>query len=92
MLEQALRVGQVSISQQALTAFAGAKLWLLLIIFAMFIYPQPAISAPSSLAIPVVFWQSKASISGAQQVLNAYQSRLSNVIVENIEHANVRYE
>lgn len=85
MLKQALRAVQVSIYRQALTAFTSAKLWLLLTVLAMFIYPQPVISAPASLATPVVFWQSKASVSGAQQVLNAYQSRLSNVIVENVE-------
>ncbi len=38
-----------------------------------------------TVGLPPIFWQSKASLSGAQQVLNAYQSRLSNVIVENVE-------
>ena len=76
---------QISIYQQALAAFISTKSWLLLTVFAMFIYPQPVISEPASLAIPVAFGQSKASVSGAQQVLNAYQSRLSNVIVENVE-------
>ncbi len=85
MLKQALRAVQVSIYRQALTAFTSAKLWLLITVFAMVTYYQPAISAPASLVTPVVFWQSKASVSGAQQVLNAYQSRLSNVIVEDVE-------
>lgn len=85
MLKQALRAVQIGIYQQALTAFSSAKLWLLLTIFAMFIYPQPVISEPASLVTPVVFWQRKASVIGAQQVLNAHHNRLSNVIVENVE-------
>lgn len=36
------------------------------------------------LVMPTVFWQSKANVSGEQQVLNAYQSQLSNVLVENV--------
>ncbi len=35
-------------------------------------------------SLPPFFWQSKADVSGGQQVLNAYQSQLSNVIVEDV--------
>ena len=36
------------------------------------------------LLLPSVFWQSEANVSGAIPVLSAYQSRLSNVIVEDV--------
>ena len=45
----------------------------------------PASALPSSvLATPAVFWQSRAKTSGDNQVLNAYKSQLSNVIVEDV--------
>lgn len=45
----------------------------------------PASALPSSvLAVPAVFWQSRAKTSGDQQVLNAYKGQLSNVMVKDV--------
>jgi hypothetical protein len=79
---------QVRVFQQALKALrvAGLRLFftLLATLLTMF-YLQPAVAAPMmSLDLPALFWQSKGSVSGGQQVLNAYQNQLSNVIVENV--------
>lgn len=50
----------------------------------MRMYRRSLVGMLPVLVMPTVFWQSKANVSGAQPVLNAYQNRLSNVIVENV--------
>lgn len=66
----------------------SALILALTLLMPMFIDPQCAIAQPilpvASMATPAVFWHSKADVSGDQQVLSAYQSQLSNVIVENV--------
>jgi hypothetical protein len=79
---------KIRVCRQALKALsvAGLRLFFtLLTTFLTMFYLPPAVAAPViSLDLPALFWQSKGNVSGGQQVLNAYQDQLSNVIVENV--------
>ena len=80
---------QIGVCEQVLGTLTMTRLWASITLLAMFVYPQPIISASAaslslSIAMPGIFWQSKADVSGGQRVLNAYQSQLSNVIVEDV--------
>lgn len=81
-----------SVDWESFIAIAMTRLWALILaltlVMPMFIPLQPAIAQPVlpavTMATPAIFWHSKADVSGDQQVLSAYQSQLSNVIVENV--------
>ena len=79
---------QIGVCEQVLGTLAVTRLWALITLIGYVRLSSAHDLCPQQLlcrlllAMPGIFWQSKADVSGGQQVLNAYQSQLSNVIVK----------
>ena len=62
------------------------RLWTVALCLSVVLLVSPATALPSStLAVPAFFWQSMSKAIGDSQVLHAYKSQLSNIIVEDVE-------